>query len=169
MKKLFKTMMAVATMVAAMSMVSCGEKNPKEGLDIIENEGTHFALYYNSQKITPLDTLVYDITLADRQNDLAIINLVPENLTSGELSTSQKCDMLEGDNDMANLEICGGGTCPWNGQPYTTVPGMNTDKPIAFDVHPSEHTAGHSALYRVAIGVGEKIEHATVVYLRINL
>lgn len=174
MKKVFKYAMAVALTVATVGFTAC---TPGEEEKPIENDGTYYAFHLQETgvsgayktKINALDTAYYQLTEADMQNDYGVVSLYLENRTSGSLSTTQKVEILEGPAKLANDEyICGGGSCPWNKAPYTLVPGINEDKPLAIDIHPSDLGSATTALFRLTVGEADKFDHATIIYLRLK-
>ena len=174
MKKFFK-IMSMAVVAACVCFASCGEKDKPEQPEVIkwpvsemENAANHYALHYNGSAVVPGATVVYTATSEDRANDLVTVIFTPENKTDEALMASQEVAIVEGPESLKDVEVCGGGNCPWSGDPYRLEPGLNEEMPIAIDIHPSGHAAGTTALYRVAIA-DRNMNNATFIYLRINL
>ena len=169
MKKILNLLVASAMMFATFGLAGCGDDpNEKPGDDGLVNAGTHYAIYYNGDRIEPGATITYSADEQDIQLDFVSITLLLENLTSSVLETTQEVKLLEGPEDMKNVEICGGGSCPWDGRPYMLDPGINASKPLSIELFPSAHAKNASALYRVAVAQ-PGMENATYIYLRINL
>jgi len=168
MKKILNLLVASAMMFATFGLAGCGDPNEKPVNDGLENAGTHYAIYYNGDRIEPGATITYSADSTDLKNDFVGITMLLENLTSSALETTQEVKWLEGDEDMKNVEICGGGSCPWNERPYMLDPGINASKPLSVELFPSAHAKNAKALYRVAVAQ-PGMENATYIYLRINL
>lgn len=165
MKKTVKFAMAIALTVAAMGFAAC---DPED--DIIENDGTYYAFHFSGKAVQPLDTVFYTLTREEIDNNLSQPTFVLENLTNGALSTTQKVEVLEGPASLIEKEkICGGGQCPWDGNPYTLEPGMNPEKTITIDIYPNDTPDLHTALFKLTVGEASKFAHATIIYLRVNI
>ena len=163
MKKYFKYAMAIAMTVTALGITACGGEEP------IENDGTYYAFYFNNNKVQPIDTVFYELTREELDNNLAQPTFVLENLTNGPLSTTQKVEVLEGPASLiADENICGGGSCPWNKEPYTLDPGMNPTKSITIDFYPKDNPDLNTALFKLTVGEADNFKHATIIYMRIN-
>ena len=152
----------------------------------IVNVGTHYAFYLiehnNGETTTTLieagDTLTHTAPDAELNDfDLVELQFKIENKQRETLLTNQELKMLEGTPGMEasinpsatqGATVCGNGSCPWNGQPYS-IPGGMYEHPIGIQLTPSHQTAGSWALYRLAVGVGDNFENATVIYIRVNL
>lgn len=151
-------------------------------LRYIENVGTHYALHQmeggNLVLIPAGDTVVYNATAYDIDTlDMVELQFKIENTQRDPLLTYQELKMVEGMASMApslfpnashGATVCGNGSCPWDGRPYTVESGMY-DKPLGIQIRPSHQAAGDWALYRLVVGVGENLENATIIYLRVNL
>ena len=159
MKNIFKFLASMAVAVAMIGFTSC-EPDPEPEpqpqpqtyeLDPIENVGTLFAFHFNGQTVEPGATVTYNATTEDINDNFAAINLYIENLGNEEVTAIHRIEIAEGPADMNEYEVCAGGSCPWNGEPYTLVPGMNNDKPITLEFFPADHATHATALFRVAV------------------
>ena len=167
MKKNLFRMMAVAMFAAAVCLSGC-DKDP-DPTNEPENAGDHYSIYFGEKKVAPLDTIVYTASEGEIAGDYIAIILTLENTTSETLEAIQSVELLQGPRSMKEIEICGGGHCPWDGNPYKLNPGLNPELPLAVDIIPSEHDAGASGLFKICVGDNPNLDHATIVYLRVNL
>ena len=131
--------------------------------------GTHYAFYFNGTEVQPLDTVTYTANESDLANTVFAVNLILQNKTRDVLSTIQRVDQLSGPASMQDVEICGGGNCPWDGKPYDLQPGLNEDLPLAIDFNTAKTGTGVSALYKVHVGMAPDFQNATSIYLRVNI
>ena len=187
MKKITKYLMAASLLLAATGMVACEKTpeqpttsteqpgtpnpnpNPNPGEDTIRNivnVGTHYAFHM----IEPTDSEINDFDLVELQFKI-------ENKQRQSLLTYQELRMIEGMPGMKatinpsatqGATVCGNGSCPWNGQPYTVPSGMY-EHPIGIQLTPSHQNPGDWALYRLVVGEGTELENATIIYIRVNL
>ncbi len=169
MKKSFHYALAAALLSVSMAFIACDPEPGPDPKDVIENDGTYYTFVYKNNPVTPLDTVVYSLSQAEVADDFTTISFVYNNLTNGALNTTQKVEILQGNTDLAKDEyICGGGSCPWNKEPFSLAPGLNNDMPLTIDIHPSEIGSTNTALFRLTVGEAPKFSHATIIYLRVN-
>ena len=176
MKKTLKTIIMAVALTVSFGLIACGD-NPDDPnqeepttyeLEPIENAATTFAFHFNGQPVEPGATLIYNATSDDIADDMVAVNLILENLTSSEVMATHRIEIAEGPADMNDFSVCAGGSCPWNGEPYTLVPGQNPDKPITFELVPSKHSSHATAKYRVAVTTARMTE-PTYIFIRVNL
>lgn len=187
MKKITNYFVAITLVLTTVGFASCSKDDDKKTsneptIRDIENVGTHYALYRmhngSSEAIQAGDTIRYVANEEDiNVYDLVELQFKIENKKREALLTSQDLVQLEGSENMSasidpksthGATVCGGGSCPWNGQPYTVAPGMS-DYTIGIQIKPSHQTSGDWGLYRLAVGVGENLENATVIYLHVTI
>ena len=177
MKNIFKYLATTAIAVAMFGLTACDPENPEPEpdnqpqtyeLDEIENVGTLFAIHFNGETIQPGATITYNATASDLADNFAAINMYIENLSSNEVTAIHRIEIAEGPADMNEYDVCAGGSCPWNGQPYVLAPGINETMPITMEFHPNDHAAHATALFRVAV-LTDRDENATYIFLRVNL
>ena len=163
--------------------------NPNPGEDTIRNivnVGTHYAFHMiehsNGEtlyhEIAAGDTITHTATDSEINDfDLVELQFKIENKQRQSLLTYQELRMIEGMPGMKatinpsatqGATVCGNGSCPWNGQPYTVPSGMY-EHPIGIQLTPSHQNPGDWALYRLVVGEGTELENATIIYIRVNL
>lgn len=170
-------MMAAAALISALALASCNDDPSENGgktQQTIENDGTCYAFVYGGERIAALDTVVYTVGRDAMENDFADITFFIDNLRDEPMLATQRVDILQGPSKMGDNEyICGGGECPWDGQAFMLEPGINEKMPLTYDLHPSVMGDYNSVLMRLVVGDAKDgdaktIDHATIIYLRIN-
>lgn len=124
-----------------------------------------YALHLGETTYANGDTAVY--TPQDWEYDLnqTVCNILIENLTDGVLNTTQEATVVSGPQGQ-HLEICAGGNCPWNGQPYDLEPGLNSEKPITLELSLDKSYTGES-LVKVVVGNSPELGNSTTLYVRV--
>ena len=133
-------------------------------------EAQQYALHYLTTDAPALsDGDTVDYTIAEWEYDLGITscNIFIENLTESNLLTTQEVSIVEGPSSLAP-DLCAGGNCPWNGQPYELVPGVNTEMPLTIEVPLSSNYTG-SLLLKVVVGNSNGLANNTTAYIRMQL
>ena len=180
MKKTARFLLAALVMGATVSLVACDKEtkdDPTPEVEIITTDWqseTHeasnsYALHFNNVPVNAGEVVDYEVSESDRSLDVAMPTLVIENLTKENLMTSQKVELVEGPVTMQEVEICGGGNCPWDGKDYEIVPGLNPDKSIYVKVHPSKCPDNTTAVYRITVGQTSELANPQVIFVRIKL
>lgn len=149
MKRIFTFVMAMAAV-----MLLGGNANAQQ-----------YALHIGETTYADGDTAIY--TPQDWEYDLnqTVCNVIIENLTEDVLNTTQQATVVSGPEGQT-LEICAGGNCPWNGQPYDLAPGVNSDKPITVELHLEKSYTGES-LVKVVVGNAPDMANSTTLYIRV--
>ncbi|MBP3763066.1 MAG: hypothetical protein J6I49_04190 [Bacteroidales bacterium] len=177
MKKVTK-LLAMALMLAGAAFgAACGNDDDKptppppltwENPDPSDytSSGT-YAMHYQNKPLPTGNTIEYRITEADFSTEQAIVMLIIENKTSQDEVTSQGIELLEGPEALRNVDICGAGSCPWDGNPYILEPGINNEKFLAIEFDPNTVARPYTALYKVTVGKGRRMEDPEVVFMRV--
>ncbi len=180
MKKTHRFLAAAFALAMLFSFTACGDKDndtdkPAPTPDVHEpwQEEVHsasstFGLHYKGSEVAAGSLITYVGTDDDIANEMIAVSLVIENKTESDVVTMQKVELVEGPNSMKEVSICGNGSCPWDGNAYTTVPGLNAAIPVAIEVHTPDHTRPVDAVYRVTVGQGRSLADPQVVFLRIK-
>ena len=151
----------IITVVALATMMLIG------GVSSAQQYALHFR-EASAPAIEPNSTVEYTTEDWEEELGMAAISFIIENLTDSPLMTVQEVTMLEGPEAMAHPEVCGGGTCPWDGQPYAVEPGMNPLLPLTLDIM-TRGNVGSSVLYRIDVWEDGNRSNSISVNLRVNV
>ena len=164
-----KNLMALTMMIATLGMVSCTEKEPAptpEPEPTPQGDAT-YALHYQDRTLEPGQTVYYTATEDDIADNFLEMMFYIENLTTSTLNTSQSLVQTDGPSDFPAPELCAGGNCPWNGQPYPVAPGMYEN---AIFVHLApQGFSGQTVKYTLTVGEGMNLNNPTVAYLVVTM
>lgn len=170
MKNIFKYFGMAAMALTMVGLVACKDE-PVEPTPQPEPDNSVYALHYldaTSAAVRNGDTVDYTPESWEYElSQTSSLNIYIENRTSNTLSTVQEVTMLQGPEGQ-RLEVCAGGNCPWNGNPYDIAPGTDTDKPITVEAGLSNEYSGIS-LIRVKVGRAGTMDDAVTVYVRVHL
>lgn len=115
------------------------------------------------------DTAEYTTTDMDMNvMHMAFLYVYIENLTMGNLETFHEIAEREGPASLVT-DICAGGSCPWDSNTYTLVPGDNSEMPLTIEPHLLPEYGGQHILYRITVGEGENLENSITVYVKVNV
>ena len=161
MKNIFKYLAIAAMGIALMGMVACKEK-PEADL---------YAFHYNGESVEDGATVYFIPSFQQTANNWASVEFFMENKTEGNLETVMKVERVSGPAALDNLSICYGetcktGICPWTSDPFTLVPGINTNMKVVLDYTPSIIT--EPSVYRITIGKGTAMESPRVMLIDIT-
>lgn len=171
MKNIFKYFGLAAMAAAVMSLAACN--NDDKGKDDNQTPAAGNKVYklhfgsVDSQALADGDTV--DYTPERWEQELAMTQAIfyIENCTSAPVMTTQTYEFVDGQ-DGQLLEICAGGNCPWNGQPYEVAVGVDDQKPVTLEVGLSEAYTGVSVV-KLRVGRAETMADAVTAYLRVHL
>lgn len=94
------------------------------------------------------------------------VSFIIENLTEQDLLTTQEVTLVEG--GRVSYDVCGGGSCPWDGNPYTVVPGINED--LFVGIEPNYDGIDNAELlFRIDVGNDPDLANSVTAYLRIKI
>lgn len=174
MKNIFKYLGLAVMSMAMLSLTACNNDDKKEDNQTPSTGSTVYKLHYGTPDgavvangdtvdYTP-DRWEYEATPAESHATLFI-----ENCTSAPVMTTQTYEFVEGQTGQL-LEICAGGSCPWNGQPYEVQPGLDTDQqyPIVVSVGLDPTYTGVS-IVKLKVGRADNLADAVTVYVRVHL
>ena len=171
MKNIFKYLAAMAMCVALTGLVACDpEPDPQPEPDTY-TESTTYGIIYNEEYVAAGQTLVIHPTAEELNNDFSTIELLLDNKTSDDITTTMKVEKTEGPDAMNDIMICYGetcknGSCPWSSDPFILEPGINYNMMIKFDYSPSLVTS--KTTYRMTIGKGASFEDPQVIFINVN-
>lgn len=173
MKNIFKYFGLAAMAMAMLSLTACNndEKDNNNGNDnpTPVSGNAVYKLHFktaNSAALANGDTVEY--TAEDWERSLGMTQAIffIENCTSAPVMTTQTYEFVEG-KDGQLLEICAGGNCPWNGQPYEVAVGVDDQKPITVEAGLNEAYTGVT-IVKLTVGRAETMADAVVAYVRIH-
>lgn len=166
MKKTSKILMAAFVMIATMGVASCNKDTGDE------RESTRYAFIYKGDTVDPGETIRHTPSQSERQNDLATVEILIKNKTDNELNSKILLEKLDGPVAMDTLVIHIGqstsnikGNWPWKSDNIALAPGVNNNKAIKIDYHPSGVTA--TTRYRLAVGEGGNVSDPEVLFIEI--
>lgn len=180
MKKFARIFTIAAVALGLSGAVACSEDDDKKETpsnnpetpfvpDGEYTESEAYAIVYNNDTLTAGQMVEYTATAEDIENDQVTIRMDILNKTRGELSTWQQIVMVQGPSTMASPAVCGGGMCPWDGEPYTLAPGVNTDKFMAIEFTPSKITRPATAYFQITVGTGRELTDPQVNFLKVTI
>lgn len=158
---IFKGLALTAMTIVMMGLVSCGDKD----------EPAIYGFQYDGKAVAADATVYFTPTTTQVRDDWAVAEFMMENLTDANLETVMKVEVVSGPTELNALTICFGetcriGTCPWTSDPFTLVPGVNTEVPVHLEYAPS--VINGTSVYRITIGKGAALENPQVMYIDIT-
>lgn len=171
MKNIFKYLGLAVMSMAMLSLTACNNDDNKK--DDNRTPATGNAVYklhlgsVDSPALADGDTVDYEPARWERDLTMTQAIFYIENCTSAPVMTTQTYEFVEGQTGQL-LEICAGGNCPWNGQPYEVAVGVDDQKPVTVEVGLSDEYTGVS-IVKLKVGRAETMADAVTVYLRVHL
>ena len=169
MKNIFKTLAMAAMSIVMVGLVACDpEPDPTPVTPPATTQSALYAFQFDGQTVAAGDTILYNPTKTQIDADLAQVHFYMVNKTDEELSTVMKVELVSGPAELNMLEICYDDncrnySCPWTSEPFTLVPGVNTDMRMTIDYAPS--VINGTSIYRITIGKGSAMEEPQVMFL----
>lgn len=171
MKSIFKYLGLAVMSMAILSLTACNnDDNKKEDNQTPTTGNAVYKLHLgatDSQALADGDTVDYEPARWERDLNMTQAIFYIENCTSAPVMTTQTYEFVEGQTGQL-LEICAGGNCPWNGQPYEVAVGVDDQKPVTVEVGLSDEYTGVS-IVKLKVGRAETMADAVTVYLRVHL
>ena len=171
MKNMFKYLAAMAMSVALTGMVACTDPDPEpEPMPDPGVQSTVYAFQYQGRILEAGDTIVFFPTEQQISAGDAVVHFRMVNNTQEDLSTVMEVKKVAGPREYNTLSICFEDCrdyqLPWTSNPFTLVPGVNSDVAIHYD--PSQITGTNTMLYRITIGKGTAMEDPQVMFLSMS-
>lgn len=168
--KTMKFLMAAFVMMATVSLTGCNKDDEKTGETYPAS--TSYAIHYQGRVLEPGQTVVYNVTEADRTADEAMVDFFIENKTQESLQTRFKVEFVEGPDSMNELPVCYGQckpvTCPYQSEVFTLEPGVDT-RALQIHCYPSLHQAGAKGTYKITVGKTGSMDDPQVFFLQFVL
>lgn len=145
------------------------------GDTITFDESTTYTIHYGETALAAGDTVFYNITSTNMENDFVKIDFFIENKTEETVSTVLKVEWEDGVQSMKTLDICtpercfSNQTCPYTSISFTVTPGIDIYAPFSLEFAPSEYGPDAWAVYRVTLGKGTELADPEVIFVHVNL
>lgn len=172
MKNIFKYFGMAAMAMAVLSLAACGNDDKNKDPEQPSTGNKVYKLHFTTMDSPALadgDTVDYTPNRWEYEETPAMSHATfyIENCTGSPIMTTQTYEFIEGQMGQL-LEICAGGGCPWNGQPYEVAAGVDGNNPIVVEVGLDDSYTGVS-IVKLTVGRAETLADATTVYVRVHL
>ena len=169
MRNIFKYLGLATMAMALLSLTACKDDDQKQ--DNPSSGSKVYKLHYtttDSPALADGDTVDYSPERWEYEEQPAMTHATfyIENCTDGPIMTTQTYDFVEGQMGQI-LEICAGGGCPWNGQPYEVAKGIDANNPIVVEMGLDQSYTGTS-IAKLTVGRAETMADAVTVYVRVK-
>ena len=165
-------MKKLAYILAAIAVLFCGcnkDDDEKGGNDPLRNSDS-YTVKYDNHTIAAGDTVKYNPTATELENEFVHMVFFILNKTSESLSTAVKMEMLQGPDSYKSagicLDECQNGICPFSCTPYPI--GSGVEKQLELEMFPSASEGSQRALYRVTVGKGAELGDPPVFFIQLN-